>query len=84
MIQTRDAIWRQGIAKRQSRDWRVRIVFIDGTDRVVRLNGRISEEQAVQRALLYAKVFDRSVVDRVLATQEEPDTGLASRGIVTK
>lgn len=84
MIQTRMGFVRAGVVRPAASEWRVRIVFLDGSDRVVRMGGRVSEETAVRRALLYAKVFDRSVVDRVEATREDPQIHLAPGGVVVK
>jgi len=84
VIRTRDDLRRLGLGVSTGREWRVRVVFVDGSERVVRLSGRCGEESAVQRALLYLKVFDRSVVDRVDATMEEPDRRVASTGLITK
>jgi hypothetical protein len=75
----------QGIIQPGGRDWRVRLVFVDGTERVVRVSpGRLSEEDAIIRAKRHAKIFDETVLDRVEAERAEKSTQVAGFGIVQK
>jgi hypothetical protein len=75
----------QGIIQPGGRDWRVRLVFVDGTERVVRVSpGRLSEEDAINRAKRHAKIFDETVLDRVEAERAEKTTQVAGFGIVQK
>jgi hypothetical protein len=75
----------QGIIQPGGRDWRVRLVFVDGTERVVRVSpGRLSEEDAINRAKRHAKIFDETVLDRVEAERAEKSTQVAGFGIVQK
>lgn len=74
-----------GILTPAGDDWRVRIVFLDGTERVVRVNpGRLTEEVAVDRAMRFAKIFDRSVVKAVEATRVERSASVSKYGMVQK
>jgi hypothetical protein len=85
MIRSRDDLIAHQIAKPSSTDWRVRFVFTDGTDRVVRVSpGRLSEEDAIIRAKRHAKIFDETVLDRVEAERAEKSTQVAGFGIVQK
>jgi hypothetical protein len=85
MIRSRDDLIAHQIARPSSTDWRVRFVFTDGTDRVVRVSpGRLSEEDAIIRAKHHAKIFDETVLDRVEAERAEKSTQVAGFGIVQK
>jgi hypothetical protein len=85
LIRSRDQLWQAGILTPTSSDWRVRLVFIDGTDRVVRVSpGRLDEQQAIERAKRHAKIFDETVLDRVEAERAEKTTQVAGFGIVQK
>lgn len=85
MIRGRDDLIAHKIARPTSTDWRVRFVFTDGTDRVVRVSpGRLSEEDAINRAKRHAKIFDETVLDRVEAERAEKSTQVAGFGIVQK
>jgi hypothetical protein len=85
VIKSRDQLWQAGILTPTSTDWRVRFVFTDGTDRVVRVSpGRLSEEDAIIRAKRHAKIFDETVLDRVEAERAEKSTQVAGFGIVQK
>ena len=85
MIRSRDDLIAHQIARPTSTDWRVRFVFTDGTDRVVRVSpGRLSEEDAIIRAKRHAKIFDETVLDRVEAERAEKSTQVAGFGIVQK
>ena len=85
MIRSRDDLIAHQIARPSSTDWRVRFVFTDGTDRVVRVSpGRLSEEDAIIRAKRHAKIFDETVLDRVEADRAEKSTQVAGFGIVQK
>ena len=81
----RSALVNQGIIQPGGRDWRVRLVFVDGTERVVRVSpGRLDEQQAIERAKRHAKIFDETVLDRVEAERAEKTTQVAGFGIVQK
>ena len=81
----RSALVNQGIIQPGGRDWRVRLVFVDGTERVVRVSpGRLDEQQAIERAKRHAKIFDETVLDRVEAERAKKTTQVAGFGIVQK
>ena len=81
----RSALVNQGIIQPGGRDWRVRLVFVDGTERVVRVSpGRLDEQQAIERAKRHAKIFDETVLQRVEAERAEKTTQVAGFGIVQK
>ena len=85
MIRGRDDLIAHQIPRPTSTDWRVRFVFIDGTDRVVRVSpGRLDEQQAIERAKRHVKIFDETVLDRVEAERAEKSTQVAGFGIVQK
>ncbi len=85
MIRSRDQLWQAGILTPTSSDWRVRLVFVDGTDRTVRVSpGRLSEEQAIERAKRHAKIFDETILAKVEAERAEKTTQVGAFGIVQK
>lgn len=82
---TRNDLINQGIIRPSGRDWRVRLVFVDGTERVVRVSpGRIDEAEAIIRAKRHAKIFDESVLAKIEAQRVEKSTQVGGFGIVQK
>ena len=74
-----------GIVSPNGSDWRISIKFIDGTSRTIRINpGRLSEEQAVEKAKLHARIFDETVVDKIEATRVERSTQVVANATITK
>jgi len=74
-----------GLITPSSRVWRVRLVFVDGTDRVVCVSpGRIDEEEAVKRAKRHAGIHDSSILDGVYAERVQRDLQAKPFGMVTK
>lgn len=85
MIRDLDGLVQTGIVRPSSTDWRIRLVFLDGTDRVVRISpGRLDESEAVMRAKRHAKVFDETILSKVEAERVERSTQVAAFGIVQK
>ncbi len=81
----RSALVNQGIIQPGGRDWRVRLVFVDGTERVVRVSpGRLDEQQAIERAKRHAKIFDETILARIEAQRVEKSATVAGFGIVQK
>ena len=75
----------QGILRPSGKDWRVRLVFTDGTQRVIRVSpGRLDEAEAIKRAKRHAKIFDETILARVEAERAEKTTQVAGFGIVQK
>lgn len=74
-----------GIFAPDAQDWRVRFVFVDGTEKVVRLSpGRLSPEQAISRAKRHLSIFDETVVKDIEAKRVARSTNIARSGIITK
>jgi len=74
-----------GIIRPSSRVWRVRLVFTDGSERVVCISpGRINEEEAVDRAKRHAGILDSTILDRVEAEQVQRDLQATPFGVVQK
>ena len=85
MIKDLGGLVQTGIVTPSSTDWRIRLIFTDGTDRVVRISpGRLSEAEAVARAKRHAKIFDETVLEKIEADRVEKSTQIASFGIVQK
>jgi hypothetical protein len=60
-------------------------VFVDGTERVVRVSpGRIDESEAIIRAKRHAKIFDETVLAKIEAQRVEKSTQVGGFGIVQK
>ena len=75
----------EGVVVPTSRDWRIRLVFKGGGERVVRVSpGRVDEAEAVERAKRHAGILDESVLERVEAERVEKSTTVAAFGIVQK
>jgi hypothetical protein len=74
-----------GIFTPDSQDWRVRVVFTDGSEQVIRVSpGRISIEEAVKRAKRHLHLFDETVVKDIEAHRVARSTNIARTGIITK
>ena len=85
MIRDFGGLVQTGILRPSSTDWRIRLVFTDGTDRVVRISpGRLDEADAIERAKRHAKIFDETILARVEAERAEKTTQVAGFGIVQK
>lgn len=85
MIKDLGGLVQTGIVTPSSTDWRIRLIFTDGTDRVVRISpGRLSEADAVARAKQHAKIFDETILEKIEADRVEKSTQVASFGIVQK
>jgi hypothetical protein len=60
-------------------------VFLDDTTRSVRVSpGSITEEQAVERAIVHAKVMDRSILKSAKAQRVEKSLSIAPFGMIQK
>ena len=85
MIQGRQALAAQGLFRPTLKDWRVRLVFIDGTERVVRITpGVVSEEVAVLRAKRHAKIFDETILKTVETSRAESSDLVKGPSVITK
>lgn len=85
MIQSRADLLHAGLLTPASDDWRIRFVFKDGTERVIRVTpGRLTEEQAIARAAQHAKILDEAVVAKVEAERVAKSTQVAAFGTITK
>ena len=74
-----------GIVSPNGSDWRVSIKFVDGTSRTVRISpGRLSEEQAIERAKLHCRIFEENVLDKIEATRVERSTQVVANATITK
>ena len=74
-----------GIIRPASRVWKVRLVFTDGTDRVICVSpGRMDEAEAIIRAKRHAGIWDGSILDTVEAEPVQRDLQATSFGMVTK
>lgn len=66
-------------------DWRVELVFRDGSRRVVRVYpSSLEEPQAILEAKRHAKIIDESVLDEVRAARVEAETRVARFGAIQK
>ena len=75
----------KGLISPASKVWRVRLVFADGSDRVVCVSpGRIEQADAIARAKRHAGVVDASILDRVEAEQVQRDLQATPFGMVQK
>ena len=75
----------RGLIRPASKVWRIRLVFADGSDRVVCVSpGRIDEAEAIGRAKRHAGIVDASVLDRIEAEQVQRDLQATPFGMVTK
>ena len=85
MIQSKEDLISHGILRPAAKDWRVRFVFLDGSEKVVRVSpGRIDEAQAVDRAKRHAKIFDESILKEIQAERAEPTAKVGGFGIIQK
>lgn len=85
MIHSPESLAAQGLIVMSPKDWRVRLVFHGGEERIVRVSpGRIDEAEAVERAKRHAGILDESVLERVEAERVEKSTTVAAFGIVQK
>jgi len=85
MIRSRQDFMNQGLLVPTAKDWRVRLVFVDGTERVVRVTpSSLTEEVAVERAKRHAKIFDETILKKVEATRAEPSAKVNGHGIIQK
>ena len=74
-----------GIIRPASRVWRVRFVFLDGTERVICISpGGLDEESAVARAKRHAGILDASVLNEIDAQQVQRDLQASPFGMVAK
>ena len=74
-----------GLITPSSKVWRVRLVFVDGAERVVCVSpGRIDEGEAVDRAKRHVGIIDSSILDRVEAQQVQRELQAAPFGVVQK
>ena len=74
MTHTAQSLVQKGIVRPSNRHWRIRLVFADGTDRVVCVSpGKVDEESAIKKAKSHAGILDDSVLDRVEAARVERD-----------
>jgi len=85
VIATPQSLAANGIISPTRRIWRVRLVFLDGSERVVCVSpGRLDEEEAVARAKRHAGVFDSSILDRVEASAVHRELQSTPFGVVQK
>lgn len=85
MIHSPASLAQQGLIRPASVVWRVSFTFLDGAKRVVCVSpGKIDEETAVARAMVYAKIFDGSILDTVEAEQVQRELQATPFGMVTK
>ena len=74
-----------GIVTPNGSDWRISIKFIDGNSRTIRISpGRLSEEQAIDKAKLHARIFDETVVDKIEARRVERSVQIVSNATIQK
>ena len=84
-IRSREDLVREGLLRPQTSDWRVRLVFTDGTERVVRISpGRMDEAEAVVRAKRHAGIFDETILSRVEASRVQVEETAPAFGLVRK
>ena len=75
----------KGLVQPSRTDWRVTLVFQDGSHRTIRVSpGNICEDQAVSKAMRHARVFDGSVLKETRIERAEPCTQVASFGTIQK
>lgn len=85
MIQSPASLAEQGLLTPSSLIWRVRFVFVDGSERVVCVSpGRISEGRAVEKAKSYARILDDTVLDRVEPARVQRDLQATPFGVRQK
>jgi len=85
LIESPASLAAKGLIRPTSLVWRIRLVFTDGSERVVCISpSRIDEAEAVSRAKTYAKILDSSVLDRVEAEKVHRDLQATPFGVVTK
>ena len=74
MIHTAKSLVSKGVVRPSNRHWRIRLVFLDGTDRVVCVApGKVSEQAAIQKAKSHVGIIDDAVLDRIEASKVERD-----------
>jgi len=84
-ITNRNHLMETGLLTPSSQDWRVRVVFVDGTEHFVRVApGKVSEETAIERAKTHLKIVDMSVVKDISAQRVAKTTVVAPFGMVQK
>lgn len=84
-MKSRQDLINMGLLTPQSSDWKVELVFLDGSSRSVRVSpGSISEEQAVERAIVHAKVIDRTILKTARAKRVEKSLKIAPYGMIQK
>lgn len=85
MIESPASLAAKGLIQPASRVWRVRLVFTDGTARVVCISpSRIDEGEAILRAKRHAGIVDDSILDTVEAEKVQRDLQATPFGMVTK
>ena len=85
MISGRDDLIRSGLLVPTMHDWRVRLVFEDGTERVVRVSpGTLDEADAIDRALNHAKILDRSALKAIEPERVSKSVKVAPFGMIQK
>jgi len=85
MIQTPATLAANGIIRPSSKVWRVRLVFTDGTDRVICVSpGRMHEAEAIIRAKRHAGIVDDSILDTVEAEKVQRELQATPFGMVQK
>jgi len=66
-------------------DWRVRVVFNDDTEKVVRVSpSNLSQEQAIERAKRHMLIFEETCVKSIDATRVNKSTDVAKFGMIQK
>jgi|TARA_R100000482_G_C4974467_1_gene80558 hypothetical protein len=84
-MKSRQDLISMGLLTPKSSDWKVELVFLDDTTRSVRVSpGSITEEQAVERAIVHAKVMDRSILKSAKAQRVEKSLSIAPFGMIQK
>lgn len=74
-----------GIVNPNGMDWQVIFRFVDGTSRKVRLSpGRLSEEQAVEKAKAHCRIFDETIVDKIEAQRVDKSVQVVANATVHK
>jgi len=85
MISGRDDLIRSGLLVPTMQDWRVRLVFADDTERIVRVSpGTLDESDAVNRALAHAKILDQSMLKSIEPERVSKSVKVSPFGIIQK
>ena len=84
-IRSKQHLIQEGICTPTSMDWRVRVVFTDGTDTTVRVSpGRLDQATAITRAKRHLSIFDETVIKDVEAKRVSKSINVAKFGMIQK